>query len=223
MSKVSNDRPRPVRASRTARRRFLGLALAFPLLAVRTPRVRAATADAALAVIERFDDALLAVMKEATRLGYAGRVKRLAPVIERTYDFPFIVRIVMGAYWAGLDQAQRSELTGLFARYTVATYAARFDGYDGERFKALDQRPLRRGLVQVRTVLIKHDGSRVHLDYVLRQDGAAWRVVNVVAEGVSDLSLKRAEFGALMQQGGFAGLVAKLRQRIAAYASGKGV
>jgi len=62
----------------------------------------------------------------------------------------------------------------------------------------------------------------VQLDYVLQEEAGRWRIVNVVANGVSDLSLKRADYGSIMKKQGFDLLVEKLEAQVAALGKGGG-
>jgi phospholipid transport system substrate-binding protein len=57
-------------------------------------------------------------------------------------------------------------------------------------------------------------GAAVPLEYVLHEAADGWRIVNIVADGVSDLALKRAEYQRLFGSGGFAALVAELDAQI---------
>jgi len=62
----------------------------------------------------------------------------------------------------------------------------------------------------------------VHLDYVLHRSSRGWRIVNVVADGVSDLALKRVEYTAVLRKRGFESLLSDLEHKIAAYETGTG-
>ena len=99
---------------------------------------------------------------------------------------------------------------------SAATYASNFDGFSGEVFETVSTETKRGNLV-VKTVIVTGDGERVPLDYVLRQSDGVWRIVNVIAEGVSDLSLKRAEYTAVIKSEGFDSLVSRLDGKIADY------
>ena len=60
---------------------------------------RAWGADAAAgpaAVIQRFYDALLAVMREAKHLSFDQRYQRLAPSISQAYNLPLMIRLSVG-------------------------------------------------------------------------------------------------------------------------------
>ena len=67
----------------------------------------------------------------------------------------------------------------------------------------------------MRTVLVKPDGEEIPLNYMLRESDTEWKIVNVVAQGVSDLSLKRADYTAVIKSEGFDALVSRLREKTA--------
>ena len=174
-----------------------------------------ATAAAPRQVIERLDGALLTAMKQAKKLGYAGRYRSLAPVIEHIYDFPGIAALALGSHWTKLSRAQQDEFVATLRDYTIATYAARFDGYAGERFAIKSVEPMQPSSMAVYTTLTEADGKVHSLDYLMQRLDGQWRVVNVVADGVSDLALKRAEFAGLLELEGYPGLIAGLKGYIA--------
>lgn len=184
------------------------------LLVVLTGPVSLAEETPAAAVVERLHAALLDAMQRADTLGYRGRAELLAPVVASSFDFPTIARIVTGRAWRDLDEARQREFIDVFRALSVATYATNFSGYDGERFVTGDSEPAR-GAMIVRTELVKADGEAIPLHYMLRKGDGGWRIVNVVAKGVSDLSLKRAEYAAVIEAEGFDSLVKRLREKVA--------
>jgi phospholipid transport system substrate-binding protein len=168
------------------------------------------------AVIEQLHGALLEVMQDAERLGYAGRYERLKPVLEGSYDFPLMARIATGRAWSDLSEEQRARLVELFAKMSVATYAARFDGYGGEHFEIAGQTPAPREGVVVESRIVPPDDDPVGLHYVLRHSEDGWRIVDVLLDGrFSELARQRAEFSAVLGDGGFPTLVASLERKIA--------
>lgn len=180
----------------------------------------AALAGAPSSVVETLHATLLGLMKDADSLGFTGRVEKVAPVLHETFDFQTIGRVVTGRYWKGLAADKRETFVGTFARLSAATYADNFDGYGGEAFKTLSEE-VKKGAALVKTQIVKTDGKTVSLNYVLNQRGEDWRIVNVIAEGVSDLALKRSEYGAVIAQEGIDSLIAKLNAKIASYAAAK--
>jgi phospholipid transport system substrate-binding protein len=169
------------------------------------------------AVVDELHTALLATMKKARELGYTGRYKALSPVVNKLFDFPSIAKTVVGRYWSKLDSHQRSLFIDTFTKLSTATYASRFDGFSGEQFKHVSDEPVRGGRMLVRTELIKSNGEAVRLDYVLHQTASRWLIINVIADGVSDLALKRADYTAILKDQGFDALIATLNKKIAQY------
>jgi len=198
--------------SRARRLRFLQSLLAtFGLcLAVASSATPAAEASA---VVETLHAALLASM-QAGDVGTTARADRLRPVVDASFDFPTIARVVLGRTWGTLDEAERQRFLSVFSELSVATYAARFHSFTDERFVTLASEPGRReGEALVRTQLQRPSSGKppVSLHYLLRaRPQGDWRVVNVVADGVSDLSLKRTEYAAALQTGDIAQLIGRL-------------
>ena len=172
-------------------------------------------APAAVAVVERLQEALLEAMRNAASLGFSGRYDLLEPVVRRTHDLPAMAGFVLGRHGRTLSAEQRRRFEEAFAAFSVATYASRFDDYGGERFeqRGLQRRSAER--VSVRTALIKPDGDEVRLDYLLQRSGD-WQIVNVVADGVSDLAVRRSEIDHIIRTEGFEAAIDALRDKVRA-------
>ena len=164
-------------------------------------------AEAAGASVDRFHDTLVEVMQAG---GFAARLELLEPAVAEFFDIASIARISVGASWRGLPEAERTAFVALLGRLIVATYADRFDDYSGQRFQRVDAVAANTGAV-IKSQLIRANGDPVNLDYYFR--GA--KVFNVVADGVSDLSLRRADYASIIRQQGFPALVEHLEADIA--------
>ena len=173
------------------------------------------------AVAERLDAALLEAMRNAKTLGYKGRYELLAPVLEQAFDFPFMARVSIGRYWRKMDEAQRAKLVEAFARLSIATFAARFNGYGGETFQILGEEKQPRGVILVVNHLVKNDGEAVPINYLMRESKGRWRVVDVFLDAkYSELAIKRAEYTTVYQRDGFDRLIEIMEAKIAELAAG---
>lgn len=171
-------------------------------------------------VVERLNAALIEVMREADALGFQGRYERLAPVLSAAFDFPLMARISAGKHWRTLDDVLRGRFIAAFGKSSIATFAARFDGYGGERFEVLGEQPGRRETVLVRNRLIKSDGAAVAIDYLFKSGAEGWRVVDVLLDGkFSELALKRSEYGAVLKNDGVEALIRGLDENAARLAT----
>jgi phospholipid transport system substrate-binding protein len=163
--------------------------------------------------IESFHSALLGAMRSND--AYDVRFASLAPIVGEVFDVPTIARISLGRTWKSLDEPARAQFCELLEELITATYTDRFDSYSGQTFHLLSAEPARRGWV-VKTELEKSDGERVSLDYYFRGS----QVFNVVADGVSDLSLRRADYNSIVKEEGYDRLLAHIRDSIAEYEAG---
>lgn len=178
-----------------------------------------ATASAA---ISRLNDALLAAMKNAQTLGYNGRYQILDSVIRETHDLARIAKFSVGKSWSEMTTQQQETFVDKFSRYSIATYVNRFDGFGGESFKTVSEQPLPRGRVLVKALLDSPEYGVVNFDYILDQDDAKqWKIINIMADGVSDLALKRAHYTDIIKKKGVDALIDELIMKTANYSIGK--
>lgn len=214
-----------MRGSLSPVRRIVGLTvLALWSTVVQTAAVAAvADADAVQADvqtvadltqrIDAFHAALLEVMQSGAE--FDARAALLAPKVGELFDLPSISRISLGRTWKTLDAQSQREFSSLLQELIVATYADRFDSFDGQSFHDVGVEPAGRGWV-VKTELERSSGERVTLDYYFRKD----RVYNVVADGVSDLSLRRADYNSIIKTEGYEQLLSHIRENIVKHRAG---
>lgn len=166
------------------------------------------------AVVERLQRALIEMMRNSGELGYTGRRDQIAPVIEASFDLPFMARKSAGRHWKSLTDMEREQLLSAFRRLSVAIYAARFNSYAGERFEVLAEELAAHDTKLVRTQLVTNT-RRVKLDYRLHDSEGQWRIFDVVLDGsVSELALQRSQYSSLIQRRGFDGLLDALEGKI---------
>lgn len=188
---------------------ILALTLA---MAAAPAAVHAQQADPAGAQIERFDDAVVDVMKRAKQLGPRGRFDALQPVIERTFDLPAMTRFAVGTAWNSVSADDKAALVKAFTRMTVATYAHNFDSYGGEKFTVgkVDTR----GPDKLVHTQLTGSGAPVQLAYRMRQDAGAWKVIDVYYNStVSSVLGQRSEYASTLNSGGAQALTRKLNSR----------
>jgi phospholipid transport system substrate-binding protein len=195
------------------------LAVVFISCLFATGNIFAQTESGATAkqVVEKFQTELIAVMKNGKQLGYAGRYDKLYEPVSNSHDLTKIARIVVGKEWEKLSEAQQQKLVDVFIRLSVASYAHNFKDYSGETFVFDSEEETTRGGVVVHSHLIIPDDKPVKFDYMLKEKGNSWRIINIIANGVSDLALKRSEYTTILQREGFDALIAKINEKIDNY------
>jgi phospholipid transport system substrate-binding protein len=193
--------------------------IVFMFLLLGTASVLAENKDSASArqVVENFQTDLIEVMKKGKQLGYAGRYDKLYDSVSNSHDLTKIARIVVGKEWEKLSETQQQKLVEVFSKLSVASYAHNFKDYSGESFVFDSEEETARGGVVVRYHLLVPDDKPVKFDYMLKEKGNSWRIINIIANGVSDLALKRSEYTTILQREGFDALIAKINEKIDNY------
>mgnify|MGYP002630727914 CR=1 FL=1 len=173
-----------------------------------------ATTTAPTKTIKNLHSSLLEAMRGGEKLGFQGRFKLLSPVIESSHDLDLIVETILGRQWTKLSHEQQQTLISHFHKLSISTYAGWFKEYNGEEFKYIEQKEMPRDYVLVRSQLIRANGDTVNFDYLLHQDKEDWRIINILADGVSDLALKRVEYRSTIKQNGFKVFIDMLKKKI---------
>jgi phospholipid transport system substrate-binding protein len=169
--------------------------------------------ETAAANVAAFHAVLAAVAKESDQ---AAREAQLTPIIAEAFDLRRISAISLGRTWRTLSAAQQDAFVELLTVLVVATFADRFDSDTGLQFVTDKVVAVKSGAV-VHTRLIRENGDDVSLNYFARNG----RVFNVVADGVSDLSLRRADYNSIIKTEGYAALLAHIEAKIDLARSGQ--
>src|SRR6516225_6816912 len=197
------------------------LRLAFYLTAAFLGASSAALGSEMTAPIEQLHTGLIEIMKAGKVAPFRQRYDKIAPVIGRTFDLEAMVRQVVGSRWAALPPDQQAALGDAFRRYTIASYVSNFDDYSGERFEVLPGVAAVGNDRVVKTQIVTASGQAHVLAYVMRQTGAGWRVVDVLAEGsVSRVAAQRSEIRSVLSDGGGSGLLVSLHRKTAELSGG---
>jgi len=201
---------------RLPRRALLG-GLLLPCLA---PSAFAADAEAA-APITALNRGLIAGMRAGKTTPFAQRFATLAPLVEAAFDIPGILQASVGPRWSALPAAQQTQLLDVFRRFTIASYVANFDSFDGEKLELLpDSRNVGADQV-VASQIVPSSGAPTRIDYVMRRTPAGWRAVDVLLNGsISRVAVQRSDFRSLLASGDAGPLIQSLQRKIADLSGG---
>ncbi|HEV8031441.1 MAG TPA: ABC transporter substrate-binding protein [Stellaceae bacterium] len=172
-----------------------------------------AAAATASDTVRGFYQTLLYNMQNGPSLGQQGRVARLAPVVPRVFDIPYMTQLSIGTAWATLPDSERQQVMQAFERYVTAVYAERFDKYAGERLEVVGEQPTTYGTI-VRTQIIKSSGEPVDLNYLMVNGSGGSQIGDVYLSGtISELAARRADFSSTLRTQGVPGLITALNNK----------
>ncbi len=164
--------------------------------------------------INQLHETLINIMVISDTTSFEERYTYLEPVINKNFDTALISKVILGRYWKSIDEKIKVRFINLFNRLTISTYISRFNSYDNQIFKNISIEQLKENRYLVKTEFLRLKEKPISFNYIIQKNGKKWRIISVIANGINDLSLKRAEYAAIIKKDGFEVLVKKLEQKI---------
>ncbi len=198
-----------------SRRLLLSAAALLPLVAP------ARAQGGAAAPIVALNAALLAAMRAGRATPFAARAAALRPAVEGAFDLGAILAASVGPRFAGFAPEARAALLAAFTEFTVASWTANFDSYNGEALRVAPETRASGADTVVTSLVVPRSGEATRLDFVMRQGAAGWRAVDILVNGtISRVAVQRSDFRTLVAGGSAAPLIASLAERAAKLAGG---
>ncbi|ACI51072.1 conserved hypothetical protein [Gluconacetobacter diazotrophicus PA1 5] len=152
------------------------------------------------------------------------RAQLLGPVVDKVYDLETVLRASVGLRYAGLADADKQQLLGVFRQFTVARYISSFKPGGNARF-TIDPtpRPSPVGSDQIVTTHIgaADDSDPTEIDYVMRSGPQGWRIVDVLLEAhISQVAAQRSDFSSTLASGNVQNLISLLQRKVKAFSEG---
>jgi phospholipid transport system substrate-binding protein len=148
------------------------------------------------------------------------RQARFRQLFHEDFDGAGIARFVLGRYWRNASEEEQQEFVKLFEDYVVFVYTARLANFGGEIFKIRGSRSDGDGVIISTDVANPGSASPLRIDWRLVNDKGAYKINDVIVEGVSMMVTQRSEFASVVQRNGgqLRGLIALMREKTASAA-----
>ena len=120
------------------------------------------------------------------------------------FDIRAIGQFVLGRYWRRASPVQRRNFMAEFEDMIVYRFLPLFAEYSGETLEIGLIRPFSENpnFFNVATRLELSGSEPINVDFRVRRAEAAYKIVDVVAEGVSYAVTLRSEYGSVLKQNG---------------------
>lgn len=133
----------------------------------------------------------------------AERRRRLVGFIGRVVDVPVVAQFCLGRYWRLATPAQRQRFQGLFLRSLTNAVALRASSYQSGLGHVTVGSPVEHADGLYVPTLVQAEGKpEVHVAWVVEAGRSPFRIVDVMAEGMSLRLAKRSDFTAYITQHG---------------------
>jgi phospholipid transport system substrate-binding protein len=154
------------------------------------------------------------------RTDVAVRQERFRQLFRADFDSRGIARFVLGRYWRNASEEEQQEFVKLFEEYVVFVYTARLSNFGGEGFKVRGSRSDGDGVIVSTDIINPGSTTPLRIDWRLVTDNGAYKINDVIVEGVSMLVTQRSEFASVVQRNGgqVRSLLAMMREKTASAA-----
>jgi phospholipid transport system substrate-binding protein len=145
------------------------------------------------------------------------RQARFRLLFHEDFDGDGIARFVLGRYWLSASGEEQQEFIKLFEDYVVFVYTARLANFGGETFKVRGSRSDGNGVIVSTDVISPGNASPLKMEWRLVSENGAYKVNDIIVEGVSMTATQRSEFASIVQRNGgqLRGLIALMREKSA--------
>jgi len=129
------------------------------------------------------------------------------------FDLESACRLILREHWKTATPAQRERFVAAFYHFLLASYAHALLDFRYDTLALLPaEGPPGDAAFKVKTIMKLRDGSTYHVDFYMRPTPGGWKIVDVIAEGVSYVRTYRTDFAAEIRADGLEGLVARLER-----------
>ena len=165
-------------------------------------------------LVKRTAEDVLATVKSDADIQAGDQAKIFALAEEKivpNFNFDKVSRLVLGKNWTKASPEQKTAFQAEFRTLLIRTYATALSKYKNQ---TIEYKPLRMAeganTVSVKTAIVQPGGQPIAVDYSLEKKADAWKVYDIVIEGVSLVTNYRGQFAQEIRQNGIDSLIKKL-------------
>jgi phospholipid transport system substrate-binding protein len=157
---------------------------------------------------------------DANRAEYAKNKNKVRELVDKNmlpyFDTAYSAQLVLAKHWRTATPEQRKRFVDAFYQSLLQNYGEALLEFTPDRLKILPfQGKPEDKVATVRTEIRRDNGSRVPVNYSLRQTDAGWKAYDVQIEGVSYVKSFRTDFGSEIDQKGLEAVIQRLEQQVA--------
>lgn len=175
-----------------------------------------ALAGVPLETVKGYADKVLDVLRDpALKAEAAKKTKKdkLRAISEKMFDFTELSRRTLANNWKKLSPEQQKEFISLYTSLLEDAYANKILAFSDEKITFTKEVPLSEKTVEVQSMVLRSSAEIPIFYRVILQDGA-WRVYDVVVEGVSLSSNYRSQFREILVNKPPESLLETLRKKV---------
>ncbi len=172
-----------------------------------------ANAGAATDVVKAKQTSLFELVKDSN----AANKKKVSALFDEMLNYSALAEASLGSEWAARSDAEKAEFSEALKQLVQKAYERNLKKtlsfnieYVGEETAG--------NVIVVKTKAISKTNAReepIEINFKMQEVGGAWRVNDIVTEGVSLVSSYRSQFTKIIKKDGFPALIKKMKDKLA--------
>jgi phospholipid transport system substrate-binding protein len=144
------------------------------------------------------------------------RREKFWQIVLPRFDTQEIARRCLGPQWNQLTEEQRREFVQLFVELVKGSYQSTLERHTSDARFSFDGEHIEGDFAEVNTqILTPSQEKPLAVNYRLHRLGEHWLIYDVVAENVSMVRNYRTQFGRILKESSYEGLLQALKKKIA--------
>ncbi len=168
---------------------------AFLLVLATSP---AHAADSATTTLQTSVHSVINLLKKQKETGQSQH-DQIEQVIADIFDKTELSRRALGAAWRTFTPDQQKQFITAFVKLLDKTYVEKLGGFSGETVSFNKEVSLGPDKAEVSTQIVRKSGAPIPIVYRMILKNDAWRIYDVVIEGVSLIQNYRKQFNSLLR------------------------
>lgn len=162
--------------------------------------------------VQSTSDRVMAVLDSGYSSG--DREAKLNSIFVDVMDIDWIGKFVLGKYWNTLSDSDRVLYLKTYRKFLISSYVPLFKNYNGQKMNVINIKESGKDQFVVVTEIKNPDNpSPYKVEYRIRDNGGAFKVRDIIAEGISMLATQRSEFASIINSSGFNSLIERLQSK----------
>ncbi len=130
-------------------------------------------------------------------------------------DVEVAARLILASHWKTASPQQRQEFTRAFDRHVTSLLVDLVPGVDfaSVSIEPLPEEPVDSPLL-IKATFLTSDQKLIHFVLVVHEREGRWRIMDVIAEGISYVKLYRTQFGREVTDLGMDAMIRRFESRI---------
>lgn len=118
--------------------------------------------------------------------------------VKNLFDFKTIAKIVLGKQLEGENKELEIEFTKQLRNLTARTMVLNYVNYSKQKYKTVKSKKNEKRAF-IFTEFYISDNKTIPFRFVLKNNEGNWQIINIIASGVSELSVKKIEYQSFLE------------------------